>query len=340
MSSFQRFLRAFLVLFIVLSGTDAKLNRYPRGESVVYRTIYVDQSGKGNFRTIQSAIDSVPSNNNKWVCIYVKAGTYRESVKIPYDKPFIFLKGEGKWKTFVVWDNHDSIATSATFTSDADNIIVKSITFTNSYNSPPGSSGNPMRTAVAAKISGDKSSFYRCGFLGLQDTLWDVQGRHYFKLCSIQGAVDFIFGSGQSIYERCTISVIAGVLDGLAGFITAQSRSSPYETNGFVFKDCKIIGHGKTFLGRAWRDYARVVFYNTTMSDVVVPEGWSPWVVASGHEYQITFAEYKCRGPGANTAGRVKWANKLNVDELIRLTSTSFIDEEGWMSRQVFNMMD
>lgn len=170
-----------------------------------------------------------------------------------------------------------------------------------------------MRTAVAAKISGDKSSFYRCGFLGLQDTLWDVQGRHYFKLCSIQGAVDFIFGSGQSIYEvnktsvfctlywtilnkiqiwiwvlnslqRCTISVIAGVLDGLAGFITAQSRSSPYETNGFVFKDCKIIGHGKTFLGRAWRDYARVVFYNTTMSDVVVPEGWSPWVVASGHE--------------------------------------------------------
>lgn len=77
MSSFQRFLRAFLVLFIVLSGTDAKLNRYPRGESVVYRTIYVDQSGKGNFRTIQSAIDSVPSNNNKWVCIYIKAGTYR-----------------------------------------------------------------------------------------------------------------------------------------------------------------------------------------------------------------------------------------------------------------------
>ncbi|CAI9776967.1 unnamed protein product [Fraxinus pennsylvanica] len=321
MSSLLRLLRAILVLFVVLSGTDAKLHRHPRRKSVFYRTIYVDQSGKGNFQTIQSAIDSVPSNNNKWICIYIEAGVYREAVKIPYDKPFIFLKGEGKWKTYVVWDNHDSIATSATFTSDADNIIVKSITFTNSYNRPPGSSGNPMRTAVAAKISGDKSSFYRCGFLGLQDTLWDVQGRHYFKLCSIQGAVDFIFGSGQSIYERCTISVTAGVLNGLAGFITAQSRTSPHETNGFVFKECNIIGNGKTFLGRAWRDYARVVFYNTTM-------------------YQLTFAEYKCRGVGANTAGRVKWANKLNVDELTRLTSMSFIDEEGWMSRQVFNMMD
>ncbi|KAL2530925.1 putative pectinesterase 29 [Forsythia ovata] len=336
MSSFQRLLCGFLVMFIVMSGTDAKLRR----TSMVYRTIYVDPSSKGNFTTIQSAIDSIPSDNNNWICIFVKAGIYREAVKIPYDKPFIFLKGEGKWKTYVVLDNHDSIATSATFTSDADNIIVKSMTFTNSYNHPPGSSGNPIRTAVAAKISGDKSAFYRCGFLGLQDTLWDVQGRHYFKLCSIQGAVDFIFGSGQSIYERCTISVIASALNGLAGFITAQSRTSPYDTNGFVFKDCNIVGNGQTFLGRAWRDYARVIFYNTTMSNIVVSEGWSPWVVPSGREYQLTFAEYKCRGVGANTAGRVKWANRLNVDELTQLTSMSFIDDEGWMSKQVFNMMD
>lgn len=71
----------------------------------------------------------------------------------------------------------------------------------NSYNSPPSTPLNPMKTAVAAMIQGDKSAFYRCGFFGLQDTLWDVEGRHYFKLCTIQGAVDFIFGSGQSLYE-------------------------------------------------------------------------------------------------------------------------------------------
>ncbi|XP_022852851.1 probable pectinesterase 29 [Olea europaea var. sylvestris] len=327
------------IVCTILSGTDGNILRHPR-ESVIYRTIFVDPSSKGNFTSIQSAIDSVPSNNNKWICIYIKAGIYREAVKISHDKPFIFLKGEGKWKTYIVWDNYGSIETSATFTSDADNIIVKSITFTNSYNRPFENSINPMRTAVAAKISGDKSSFYRCGFLGLQDTLWDVKGRHYFKLCSIQGAVDFIFGSGQSIYERCTISAIAGALNGFAGYITAQSRTSPSETNGFVFKDCNIVGNGKTFLGRAWRDYARVIFYNTTMSGIVVPQGWGSWVVSSGHEYQLTFAEYKCRGAGANIAGRVKWANNLSANELTRFTSMSYIDEEGWMSRQVFNMMD
>lgn len=60
---------------------------------------------------------------------------------------------------------------------------------------------NPRVPAAAARISGDKSFFHRCGFYGLQDTLWDDEGRHYFERCSIQGAVDFIFGAGQSMYE-------------------------------------------------------------------------------------------------------------------------------------------
>jgi len=35
----------------------------------------------------------------------------------------------------------------------------------------------------------------------LQDTLWDCQGRHYFNSCTIEGAMDFIYGAGQSLYE-------------------------------------------------------------------------------------------------------------------------------------------
>ncbi|KAL0366739.1 UNVERIFIED_CONTAM: putative pectinesterase 29, partial [Sesamum radiatum] len=202
-----------------------------------------------------------------------------ERVRIPYDKPFIYLKGEGQRRTYVVWDGHDSTATSATFTSQADNTIAKHITFINSYNSP-GKRNNPMRPAVAAMIQGDKSAFHRCGFLGLQDTLWDEQGRHYFRHCSIQGAVDFIFGAGQSIYEGCTITVVGRALNGVPGYITAQGRSHAQDTNGFVFRNCKIVGNGKAFLGRPWREYARVVFYNTSMSSIVVPQGWDAWFSA------------------------------------------------------------
>lgn len=41
------------------------------------RLIRVDGSGNGDFKKIQQAIDSVPSQNNELVFIWVKPGTYR-----------------------------------------------------------------------------------------------------------------------------------------------------------------------------------------------------------------------------------------------------------------------
>lgn len=55
--------------WVKMSGID---------KSVPYQKIYVDQPGQnGNFSTIQSAIDSVTSNNPNWVVIHIKEGTYR-----------------------------------------------------------------------------------------------------------------------------------------------------------------------------------------------------------------------------------------------------------------------
>lgn len=58
-----------------------------------------------------------------------------------------------------------------------------------------------MKPAVAVSVQGDKNSFYRCAFIGLQDTLFDAIGRHFFRSCYIEGAVDFIFGDGTSMYQ-------------------------------------------------------------------------------------------------------------------------------------------
>ncbi|KAL3634389.1 hypothetical protein CASFOL_021443 [Castilleja foliolosa] len=326
-------LTTFLALLLAFSSTTSSSQDIKN--RITYSSIRVDPSGQGDFTTIQAAIDSVPSQNTRWTCIHIKRGVYREQVKIPKDKPYIYLKGEGKRVTSIVWDAHDSTDTSATFISQADYTIAKCITFVNSYNSPPPSS-NGMRPALAAMIKGDKSAFYRCGFIGFQDTLWDVQGRHYFKHCTIQGAVDFIFGGGQSLYEGCTISVLAGALKG-PGYITAQARTHDEETNGFVFKNCSIVGNGLTYLGRPWRDHARVLFYETSMSKIVVPQGWDAWE-SSGHEYELTFAEQDCSGLGSNNSSRVKWVKKLSEQELVQLTSFSFIDDEGWVSKLAFDL--
>lgn len=68
----------------------------------------------------------------------------------------------------------------------------------NSAEVPPG--GAVGRQAVAFMIEGDKAQFYNCSFISGQDTLYDKQGRHYFKDCYIRGNIDFIMGDGQSYY--------------------------------------------------------------------------------------------------------------------------------------------
>ena len=70
----------------------------------------------------------------------------------------------------------------------------------------------PIKPTALARIYGDKYAFYSCGFLGLQDTLWDVEGKHYSSDRYIEGAVDFICGDGQSFYQVKSIKKKPNVL--------------------------------------------------------------------------------------------------------------------------------
>ncbi|XP_019056772.1 PREDICTED: putative pectinesterase 10 [Tarenaya hassleriana] len=113
--------------------------------------------------------------------------------------------------------------------------------------------------------------------MGLQDTLWDASGRHYFRNCYISGCIDFIWGYGQSIYEGCHLHVeLEPVPEKESGCITAQGRQWESEENGFVFKGCTMSG-GKALLGRAYGPYSRVIFYQCDLSDSVLPLGWDSW---------------------------------------------------------------
>ncbi|KAL2612738.1 hypothetical protein R1flu_024430 [Riccia fluitans] len=64
--------------------------------------------------------------------------------------------------------------------------------------SPSPAPGSMGKQGVALEISSDKAAFYRCSFLGYQDTLYNRYGHHYFKDFRIKGNIDFIFGDGQS----------------------------------------------------------------------------------------------------------------------------------------------
>lgn len=135
-----------------------------------------------------------------------------------------------------------------------------------------------MTWAPAANIAADKASFYRCGFVGLQDTLSDSQGRHYFESCYIEGAIDFIWGNGQSFYKKCVLNVTTDRLGrGLSAYITAQGRDSEKDNSRFVFDSCTVVGTGPAFLGRAYRNHSTVLFFRTYMNNIITPQGWDAW---------------------------------------------------------------
>ncbi|KAL0552403.1 hypothetical protein IC582_011512 [Cucumis melo] len=277
------FLLLFTLFNAVVFGFEA-VNHARAFDLTVQSVVVVDKSGRGDFQTVQAAIDSVPPNNNQWIKIQINPGVYKEKVTIPPEKPFIYLEGADRSNTIITFDDHQQTDTSATFTSRPPNIIARGITFENSFNLEEApelfvcDDGTYITQAIAARIYGDKSAFFNCGFKGYQDTLWDVQGRHFFQNCYIEGAIDFIFGSGQSVYKDCLINVnVASLPQVHQGFITAQGRRSAADPSGFVFKGCTITGSGKALLGRAYGPFSRVIFKDAIMGPVVAPEGWDAW---------------------------------------------------------------
>ncbi|KAK7843974.1 putative pectinesterase 52 [Quercus suber] len=289
---------------------------------------------------VSRAVDCKNENIMRSTITVGKSGP--TGVTIPPEKPCIFLEGSGRHVTIITHDDHDQTDTSATFTSSPDNVVASGITFQNSYNRALALNsyyssmaiGDPIARAVAARIYGDKSAFFECGFVGFQDTLWDVQGRHFFKNTYIEGGVDFIWGSGQSIYMDCMINVTVGTMlpQGCMGYITAQRRESANEANGFVFRRGSVYGSGQALLGRAYGPYSRVIFHQTTFNNVVAPPGWGAWHYP-GQEDKFTFAEVDCRGPGSDTSRRVNWMKKFSPSDLNPYTVSKFINQDGWLNK-------
>ncbi|KAK7847224.1 putative pectinesterase 11 [Quercus suber] len=254
---------AFAVLFAIVVFGSFIANSATTGTMDMSTAILlkVDQSGNGDFKKIQDAIDAVPSNNSELYFILVKPGTYREKLQVPADKPFITLSGTLASNTIITWGDTGE--------------IIQSATLSNTF----GTSGK----AVALRVEGDRVAFYGCKILSYQDTLLDDAGRHYYSNCYIEGATDFICGNAASLFERCHLHSLSTV----DGAITAQHRNSPSEDTGFSFLGCKITGVGTALLGRPWGPYSRVVFALTYMSSVVVPQGWDDWGDQSKQRYMI-----------------------------------------------------
>ncbi|KAJ7262945.1 pectin methyl esterase [Mycena rebaudengoi] len=288
-------LLSFLPLAFAVSRTTP-----PAGAIVVRQT----SAGSGEFTTINAALASFSGTAAR--SIFIFPGTYNEQVNITHPSLTIFGSttdtGTYKQNTVTITHNlnaqdnggNDACATVRA-TSAASNLRIYNVNIVNSF--------GQGKQATALSATGTRQGFYGLSVSGYQDTLLADKGQQYYSNCHIQGAVDYIYGSASAWFGECTIASNGG------GAITANSREVQTDPGYYVIDSSTITSNsttslvGKVFLGRPWRMYARVVFQNSVLPNLIAPAGYT--TLAAGAT--PIFSEFGNTGAGASTSARVMY---------------------------------
>jgi pectinesterase len=235
------------------------------------KKIIVDANGKGDFTSIQQAINSLSETSGTLRIIFIKNGVYNEKISI--EKSNIVLEGEDKSKTIItqsiardIWrcDNADDWGV-ATLNLKGSDITLKNLTIQNTY----GFENNDAIVPCAA----DSTHKKKVGKTGHQmalrsfnttrlkvincvlrafggDTVspWNVEeGMFYFKDCTMEGGVDFYCPRGWAFAENCNFIAHTGPA-------SIWHDGSKYEDSKTVLKNCRFSGYDGFVLGRYHRD--------------------------------------------------------------------------------------
>ncbi|ERN03161.1 pectinesterase [Amborella trichopoda] len=300
--------------------------------------LVVAKDGSGDFTTISEAIAKVPDNGKTRFVIYIKTGEYLENVDVGEKKTNLMLIGDGIEKTVVKASRNvvDGWTTfrSATFAVVGSNFIARDMSFENS-------AGPSKHQAVALRSGADLSAFYRCSFVGYQDTLYVHSLRQFYRECDVYGTVDFIFGNAAVVLQDCNLYA-RRPNPNQRNLFTAQGRVDPNQNTGISIQNCKVAAAAdlipvqssfKNYLGRPWKQYSRTIFMQSDIGDLIDPAGWFEW---SGDFALSTlyYGEYMNRGPGADTSNRVKWPGYRVINsssEASQFTVASFIQGNEWL---------
>ncbi len=290
----------------------------------VYLTNYdvvVDASYKGadgalvngipTYKTVQEAVNSIPSSNTERKVILVMAGEYEERLVI--NTPYLSLIGENRESTLIHCYPGDLLGEDyeaggdmskrcATYIqSGAEEFSAENISFKNDYvYSTPDGKGN--KSADALRCDAEKASFVNVKFTGVQDTIYLDRGHQYYYKCRIEGLIDFIYSGDQArvFFNDCEI-VFVYESTKTSGYVCAPKTAEDAEY-GLTFYQCVIFGEegcsGTGYLlARPWGPDAYITWIDCYMGKSVYKE--IPYGAMSGNQYQdARFFEFGTYGPG------------------------------------------
>ncbi len=290
----------------------------------------VNGDGIATFTTVQAAIDAAPTARTKPWLIFIKNGQYKEHVDIPKTKPYMHLIGQDRDKTVIMDDrlsggeNAVHVSIGATVVVNADNCFFENLTMENSY----GHEKQAGPQALALNTIGDRIAMNGVALLSYQDT-WITtstsNNRHYIKNSLIEGAVDFIYNSGNVYLDGDTLEINRPS----GGYIVAPSHAQDVKW-GYVFQNNVIRPHKgidvkDVWLGRPWHNQPKTVYINTQTFVNIPAKGW--YNTMGG--LPALWAEY-------NTTD----ANGNPVDLSQRETYYYYIDSNTGQKHEVFGVQN
>ncbi|KAI9612244.1 hypothetical protein KEM48_004260 [Puccinia striiformis f. sp. tritici PST-130] len=153
--------------------------------------------------------------------------------------------------------------------------------------------------ALALTAEGQKHVYKFCLFSSYQDTILIKALPAYFYGCRVEGAVDFIFGSGTAWFDTSDVVVKAPKR---YATVTAHRRT-PGGNTIFVFNKCKVLPFNAQTPPNSvyWADLVTICgrhFQSSFLSDIVNPLGWIPWSggPVTGNEH-ATYQEFVIMDP-------------------------------------------
>ncbi|RAL08733.1 pectinesterase [Aspergillus homomorphus CBS 101889] len=301
-------------------------------------SIVVAKSG-GDYDTIGAAIDALSTTSTETQTIFIKEGVYNEQVYLPAMKGKVIIYGETE-NTDTYEDNLVTVTHAISYTDAGENDDLTA-TFRNKaagsqvYNlNIANTCGQACHQALALSAWATEQGYYACNFTGYQDTLLAQTGNQIYAKSYIEGAVDFIFGQhARAWFQECDIRVLEGPT---SGYITANGRSSESDTSYYVINKSTVsaaegndVSAGTYYLGRPWSQYARVVFQQTSLTNVINSLGWTTWSTSTPNTENVTFGEYDNTGAGAKGTRATfaeKLTTKLNIADILGSDFTSWVD--------------
>ena len=159
-------------------------------------------------------------------------------------------------------DNALHVSVGATVVVNSNDCLFENITLENSY----GHEKQEGPQALALNTTGDRTVFNNVAMLSYQDT-WITPStssyRAYVRNSFIEGAVDFIYNSGDIFIDNTILYINRKS----GGYIVAPSHGVDVKW-GYVFNNCTITAPGvpsetSVWLGRPWHNAPKTVFLNT-----------------------------------------------------------------------------